>query len=93
MKYLCSNCLKIFDEPKIRETTKEYYFGVGSDFVGKTPFYQQLCPYCDSDEFIDMKKCDVCEEYFDPDDLTDTEGMVNGGVGYACPSCLGDMEE
>ena len=33
-----------------------------------------------------------CGEMVEQKDMTDTEGMINGGVGSVCPDCLRDME-
>lgn len=39
----------------------------------------------------DLKKCDGCDEYCNSNELTDTEGMINGGVGDLCESCINDL--
>lgn len=41
-------------------------------------------------ELYELKKCSVCEEYFEEDDLVNTEGMLNGGIGYVCEQCIED---
>jgi len=40
---------------------------------------------------FDLEKCEMCGEYNLSEDLRDTEGMVNGGIGYVCESCINDM--
>lgn len=36
--------------------------------------------------------CSGCGYVNLEDDMIDTTGMVNGGVGYLCEDCVGDME-
>jgi len=43
-----------------------------------------------ADKF-DLEKCEMCGSYNLSEDLRDTEGMVNGGIGYVCESCINDM--
>ena len=43
-------------------------------------------------EFFDLKRCDNCEIVEFEEELTDTEGMIGGGIGLVCPGCLEDME-
>lgn len=33
------------------------------------------------------KICPICNELCPEDDMIDTEGMVNGGIGTICPDC------
>lgn len=37
-----------------------------------------------------MYKCEICEEICD--DLIDTEGLPNGGVGFVCEQCFEDIQ-
>ena len=39
-----------------------------------------------------MQKCDICGVEVEEDELYDTEGCVNGGVGYVCEQCVEDCE-
>ena len=34
--------------------------------------------------------CPICGE--EVDELFDTEGMINGGIGYVCEQCLEDLD-
>lgn len=34
-----------------------------------------------------FKICPICAEPCPEDDMIDTEGMVNGGIGTICPDC------
>lgn len=43
-----------------------------------------------ADKF-DLEKCEMCGSYNLSEDLRDTEGMVNGGIGNVCESCINDM--
>jgi hypothetical protein len=38
---------------------------------------------------LDIEICPVCKEYCD--ELEDTEGMINSGVGYICSGCKEDL--
>lgn len=48
----------------------------------------QLSIY-DLDKF---KKCDICGNEYKEEELYDTEGMINGGVGFCCEQCLIDND-
>ena len=38
----------------------------------------------------DVYECDICGE--EVEELIDTEGMLNGGVGCVCAQCLEDND-
>lgn len=38
------------------------------------------------------KRCPICNELCPEDDMIDTEGMVNGGIGEVCEQCLEDND-
>lgn len=40
-----------------------------------------------------LKYCAVCKDAHFEEDLFDTEVMVDGGIGYVCSGCLGDMND
>ena len=40
----------------------------------------------------EKKTCSICQEEFFEDELIDTEGMINGGVGMVCEQCLEDND-
>jgi hypothetical protein len=44
------------------------------------------------DDVVDLlsnfTRCSSCEQWFDRDDLIDTEEMIGGGIGYACEACV-----
>ena len=52
---------------------------------GKT--YTQLFDYVDDLYICENEGCENVEHI---DDMTDTLGKVNGGLGLICPSCLND---
>jgi len=47
--------------------------------------YEQLFNYID-----DLYVCDSCGEITHEEHLTCTEGMINGGIGVLCPTCMND---
>lgn len=90
--YYCENCETKFEEPSKKNITYEDYYGVGNLFYDRHQMDILVCPFCNSEDIQEMQKCDVCEEYFLEDDLTDTEEAVNGGIGYLCDDCLEDCD-
>lgn len=58
--YQCMNCGQMFVSPNIEnDFTSEYW---GATVTHTT----SVCPYCGSDEFDEMDKCDICGEYIAP---------------------------
>lgn len=58
--YQCTNCGQMFDSPK--EVTDFY-----SEYWGTPARHTTtVCPYCESDEFDEMDKCEICGEYIAP---------------------------
>lgn len=88
--YYCENCREEFDEPRIEKTTYEDFYEIGAEFPNKTEMNLEKCPYCGSDEFEEMTKCEQCGEYCRECDLLDTEELNGGGVGVLCPDCYRD---
>ena len=44
------------------------------------------------EEYIEnVEQCAMCGEYDWSDNLIDTEGMINGGIGLVCESCRENM--
>ena len=89
--YYCNNCNSEFEYLELKEVNTEDYYGVGGQFMSTHTMTISSCPHCGSDDYEEMEKCAMCEEYFRHDDLIDTEGMSNGGIGYVCEDCLEDM--
>ncbi len=90
--FYCNDCKHEFSEPKVIETTYEEYYGVSDKFIDNHKMSLEKCPHCGSDNIEEMKECDRCGEFFREDDLTDTEGLVGGGIGDLCFDCMRDCE-
>ena len=88
--FKCLNCDYEFEEPKRKEVLFETHFKVENLFGGRHKMDLLICPNCNSQDIEELQKCDICHEYFLEDELVDTEGMLNGGVGYACEQCIED---
>jgi hypothetical protein len=39
-----------------------------------------------------FSRCSSCDEWYDRDELIDTEMMVGGGVGMVCESCVETLQ-
>ena len=88
----CYNCDNIFDESDliIKDIWVEAELGVSDAFDSSTHFCSPCCPHCKSTTLIPLQQCDCCEEWFE--ELNDTEGMINGNIGYVCDQCFKDSE-
>jgi hypothetical protein len=40
---------------------------------------------------FNLKKCAICDNWEFEEDLTDTTGFLNGGIGYICENCINDF--
>lgn len=89
--YYCNNCEEVFVNLDTKEVNAEYYYGVGGQFMSTHTMTISSCPHCGSDDYEEMVKCAMCEEYFRHDDLIDTEGLPNGGIGNICEDCLKNL--
>lgn len=49
--YKCNNCGCRFDEPYVKHTTYEAYYGVSSYFDSYNKLELKCCPECESDDF------------------------------------------
>lgn len=90
--YKCSECENRFEEPKQKQICFETEYGVSNLFDSRTFTTVSVCPYCEDSGIEELVKCDVCEEWFEEDELEDTTEYINGGVGYACEQCRIDGE-
>ena len=90
--YQCEECRVTFEEPKYKRICFEIEYGVASLFESRHYHRIECCPNCESQEIKELEQCECCGNYFD--ELIDTDGMVNGGVGYLCEQCCkdGDIE-
>lgn len=55
--YKCENCGEEFEDPNNVEDFSSEYFG------RMVTHYTNVCPCCGSDDFQEMDKCEICEEY------------------------------
>lgn len=91
--WYCDNCKNEFEEPARKEITFEEYYGVGHLFQDRNRTTIYVCPVCGEEgELEEMRECDQCGEWTRECDLEDTDGCVNGGIGYLCPQCIQDCE-
>lgn len=86
----CRSCNRIFedDEVNVKRVCFEQEFGVSDLFDSRTYINIEVCPYCNDKDIIELEKCDCCEEYFE--ELYDTEGLINGSIGFVCEQCFKD---
>ena len=52
----CFICNKLFDEPELKNTTYESYYGVAGELSSRTPITIELCPYCGSEEIAESSE-------------------------------------
>lgn len=90
--YKCCKCESRFDEPDRKEISYEDYYGVSDLFQNSHRMDLLVCPFCQDDDIEELSKCDLCDEWFEEEALIDTDGMVNGSVGYVCEQCLHDND-
>lgn len=88
--YRCEECGNEFEKPDNKAIIFEDYYGVNSLFETRTKTNIDVCPNCHSENITELYECDNCGEF--DDELFDTEGKINGGIGYVCYQCLQDME-
>lgn len=88
--WYCRTCKREFEEPEVERESFEMFYGVSHLFPTQNYFDHEICPLCGDDDIEEMRECDYCEEWNLEDDLEDTEGMINGGIGYLCPQCMKD---
>ena len=60
--YRCEECLELFSEPIIHETTYESYYGILHQFDSRTHLELLLCPCCGSSE---IEKVEEENEYIE----------------------------
>ncbi len=58
MPYKCNNCGSTFQEPSIKQTTYESYYGVSDLFPNSTPFLLSVCPHCGDDDIEEIYEDD-----------------------------------
>lgn len=98
--YRCRECGHIFEE--LADIHKdggcyEADYGVYFDFPDHH-YYPSVdykgCPNCEAfeDDIEEVVECDSCGEYYPQDDLYDTTGCINGGIGFICEQCWEDND-
>ena len=93
--YYCKHCQELIsgEDLETKEICFEQEFGVDNLFQDRHYHTIYMCPYChDNEDLEEAMKCDICEEYYSQDDLTDTTEYINGGVGYCCEGCMQDAD-
>jgi hypothetical protein len=60
------------------------------DFI--TFYYTESIPYSKAEVILqNFSQCSNCENWFDRDDLIDTEQIRGGGVGHVCEDCVNTL--
>ena len=58
--YICMNCQTMFDSPnEVEDFTSEFW-------GARVRHMTSVCPYCGSDDFDEMDKCEICGEDINP---------------------------
>lgn len=90
--FKCTKCDNNFFEPNRKKMSYEDYYGV-SDLFGNYNYTElEVCPECGDEDLEELGACAICQEWFEKDELIDTDGMINGSVGYVCEQCLQDND-
>ena len=58
----CQDCGKRFDDPEIRHTTYESYYGVSNMFENSTDLELYICPCCGSEDIKEFYEDEEEEE-------------------------------
>lgn len=75
-KYVCDSCGDVVDEDDLPTYEEDFGFDTGVGWKSMTQTFTDNCA-CGGN-FVEGKKCSLCDEYYDPDKL-------EGGV---CEYCL-----
>lgn len=54
--YRCNECLELFSEPIVHETTYESYYGILHQFDSRTRLELELCPCCGSEDIEEVEE-------------------------------------
>lgn len=84
--FRCMRCDYEFEEPKRKEVH------ISNIFMSEQTVNLLICPKCEFDDIEELMVCNICHEYFLENELIDTEGMLNGSVGYCCEQCMEDCD-
>lgn len=59
MMFKCDNCGEIFSDDEIKRTTEKI-----GEFWGSPAYIDSYsCPYCENEEYHEVKECKICENY------------------------------
>ena len=87
--YRCRDCGFLFEEPKKYSEDRT----PGGVFEGGSFIEEYMgCPRC-SESYDEVFECNCCSEYYFDEELTDTTGMINGGIGKVCEQCMEDYDK
>lgn len=76
---ICDNCGELCDEDDLPTYTEDYGYDTGVGYRSCPQTFTDCDCSCGG-TFVDAKRCEICDEWCNPDDL-------HGGV---CDSCLDD---
>lgn len=55
-------------------------------------YHSEVLSFADVDSLLqNFTRCVSCEEWFDRDELVDTNEMIGGGIGYVCEACASTL--
>jgi hypothetical protein len=55
-------------------------------------YHSSALTYTDAQAILEnFTQCQCCEQWFDRDDLVDTEQMIGGGAGLQCEDCVSTL--
>lgn len=58
------------------------------DNINQVKGNELVCDECFKEYY---QLCPMCQEYEHEDNMIDTEGKINGGIGYVCEECGRDI--
>lgn len=90
--YKCNNCRSEFEEPSTKNIIAEEHLGISNLFQTRTRLDIDVCPNCGDEDLEEIQQCEICGEWFNEEELTDTTEYINGGCGYCCDQCIQDTD-
>lgn len=73
--FICLDCNNMFEEPSTVDGDLNEYFGF------KCREKLSICPFCQSNNFVETKRCDSCGEYIT------TDKYYRIGSSLYCENC------
>lgn len=79
---------------EIEELVAWYYDEKNSKKLKASTFKEliEVAHYCFEDFLEELTKCSACHNWIKDDELEDTEGRLNGGIGRVCEQCIEDLD-